>query len=94
MLRPDKALRTFPLMFGGAVHLGRFRFPPKGLRVGTEPLGARILGLDHIPDEWFIITSQRSQARVISELEKGFIPDWLRADCFEYLYNKLIQEGK
>lgn len=76
---PEKILKKIPL-FQGFVELGFGR--AQGQTVGTSPLMCRIVS-DGYPDGWFTI-SKNSQHKVMSELQSGFIPDWLRADCFEY----------
>jgi len=41
------------------------------------------------PEGWFPIQSEKSQTKIIKELEDGFIPDWLARDCFEYAWRIL-----
>jgi len=38
---------------------------------------------------WSAIQSEKSQTKIIKELEDGFIPVWLARDCFEYAWRML-----
>ena len=85
---------------GGTILFGRSSFG-NGQRVGTPPIVAKIelpdsMG-DAYPKDWFVVKSFQSMHKINQEMyahanDKGmvFIPDWLRADCFEYHYNLLL----
>tara|TARA_Y100000034_G_C6737173_1_gene326924 strand:+ start:450 stop:761 length:312 start_codon:yes stop_codon:yes gene_type:complete len=86
----------FDLYGGGRVYFGRASFG-SGQRVGTAPIVARIevpKSNGFIPSDWFVVRSFNSMHKINKEIEKTktadglvFIPDWLRADCFEWHYN-------
>jgi hypothetical protein len=83
----------FDLYSGGRVYFGRSSFG-KGQHVGTPPVMAMFQGVQSYPEDIFITSTHKSMLRIKKEMEtaKGFIPDWLRADCYEYLYETLKGE--
>ena len=80
---PDKVILMFPLLGGGKIEFG-YAVQGGGMTVGTTPLMARITvseGWGHYPDIWFRVGKEYGV--------HNFIPDWLRADCYEYAYYEL-----
>jgi hypothetical protein len=62
------------------------------MQAGPSPLMCRILVPEQIgdyPEGWFPVQSEKSQMKIIKELDDGFIPDWLARDCFEYAWRIL-----
>jgi hypothetical protein len=80
---PESVLHRFELT-QGHLELGFGR--ADGQTVGTSPLMCRIVSPGY-PDEWFS-TGCRSQHTVTRDLQKGFIPDWFRAQCYEHAWRK------
>lgn len=91
---PDKAILMFPLLGGGKIEFG-YAVQGGGMTVGTTPLMAHITvseGWGHYPDIWFCIGKEYGVVKLKSmfkENDANFIPDWLRADCYEGAYYKL-----
>jgi len=51
--------------------------------------------IGYYPDEPFIVSSKKSMHKINAEMKNNpFVPDWLRADCFEYFYKREIINGK
>lgn len=96
---PDKVLLTFPLLGGGKIEFG-YAVHGGGMTAGTNPLMGRITvseGWGHYPDDWFVIGKQYGVMKlknIFKENDTNFIPDWLRADCYEGAYYKLAAEIK
>jgi len=100
-IHPTTCDSFFDLYAGGRVYFGRASFG-KGQHVGLPPIVARIEvpeSSGHVPDGWFIVRSFNSMLKINKEMEKTktadglvFIPDWLRADCFEYHYLAIHNE--
>ena len=86
---PNQWDSYFDLVGGGRIYFGRSTFK-KGVNVGFPPLIGKFQGLTGYPDEPFIITSRRTMFKINQEMESmgGFIPEWLRGDCFEYFWRK------
>ena len=80
---PDKASNLVALNTG---HIEIGFGKPQGQIVGTAPLMCKIVS-PYYPDGWFVV-SKRSKHQLLSEVRSGFIPDWLRADCYEYHWRK------
>jgi hypothetical protein len=61
--------------------------------VGTNKIMCRIVvpkDSGDYPDIWFpVISNNSSITKLTKEVEGLFIPDWMRADCFEYAYHLL-----
>lgn len=91
---PDKVIITFPLLGGGRIDFG-YAVYGGGMTVGTTPLMARITvseGWGHYPDIWFRIGKEYGIVKLkgmFKENDANFIPDWLRADCYECAYYHL-----
>lgn len=90
---PTHTLLTFPLLGGGKIEFGH-AVPDDGMDGGTAPMMARISVSEawgHYPDIWFCISKQYSVVKLKSlfkEDSTNYIPDWLRADCYEAAYYK------
>lgn len=94
---PERALLVYTFFAGGTLEFGWAR-SNGGMSVGTNPLMARIripLSAGDYPDGWFVVSGKRSIVKLKSEFDAFggdiFLPDWLRADCFEYHYKRLTQ---
>ena len=91
---PDKVILMFPLLGGGKIEFG-YAVYGGGMTVGTTPLKARITvseGWGHYPDIWFRVGKEYGVHKLktmFKENDTNFIPDWLRADCYEYAYYEL-----
>ena len=91
---PDKVMISFRLFGGGRIDFG-YAVYDGGMSVGTSPLMGRITvteGWGHYPDGWFRIGKQCGVIKLKSEFKENdnnFLPDWLRADCYEYHYYQL-----
>ena len=75
----------------GRVQLG-WQTNVTGMQVGPPPLMCRLCiptGFGDYPEGWFPIQTEKSQTKIIKELEDGFIPVWLARDCFEYAWRIL-----
>lgn len=92
LVEPAQWDLIFDLYGCGRVYFGRSSFG-SGVRVGVSPIMAKIEGLTpDYPSEPFIISSKKAMLKISKEFENSpFIPEWLRADCFEYHYNLLLQ---
>lgn len=94
---PDKILISFPLIGGGRIEFGYAKYAG-GMTVGTAPLMGRLIvteGFGHYPDCWFKIQNQCGLIKLKSlfkEDQPNFIPEWLRADCYEGAYYRLAAE--
>jgi len=89
LIPPTQWDSYFDLFGSGRVYFARATFG-KGQRVGTAPIVAMFQGLEpYYPTEPFIVTSRDSMLKINKEMEGNRnIPDWLRADCFEYFWRK------
>jgi hypothetical protein len=86
LIEPTQWDSYFDLIGGGRVYFGRATFG-KGVRVGFPPIMAKIQGLEpYYPSQPFIVSSLKAMLKINKAMEEanGAIPDWLRADCFEY----------
>jgi len=84
LIPPKQWDSYFDLYGGGRVYFGRATFG-EGMHVGTPPIMAMFQGVEHYPDEPFIVRSKKSMLKINAEMKNNpFVPDWLRADCFEY----------
>ena len=75
----------------GRVQLG-WQTNVTGMQAGPAPLMCRILVPSQsgdYPEGWFPVQSEKSQTKIIKELDDGFIPMWLARDCFEYAWRIL-----
>jgi len=88
LIEPTQWDSYFDLHGGGRVYFGRSLFG-RGVSVGLPPIMAKLEGLTpQYPDEPFIVSSKKSMLKINREFENSpWIPDWLRADCFQYHYN-------
>jgi len=94
LIPPKQWDSYFDLYGGGRVYFGRATFG-EGMRVGTPPIMAMFQDIEYYPDEPFIVRSKRSMLKINAEMKNNpFVPDWLRADCFEYFYKREIINGK
>ena len=95
---PSSTMLTFPLLGGGRIEFG-YGSDDGGMSVCTPPLMARITvteGWGHYPDIWFCVGKDFSVMKLKSmfkENDANFIPDWLRADCYEGAYYQLINSN-
>ena len=90
LIEPTQWDSYFDLTGGGRVYFGRAAFG-KGMRVGFPSIMAKIQGLEpYYPSEPFIVSSFKAMLKINKAMEEanGAIPDWLRADCFEYHWRK------
>jgi|DEB0MinimDraft_3_1074331.scaffolds.fasta_scaffold07105_8 hypothetical protein len=94
-LIPPKQWDSFFDLYGqGRVYFGRATFG-KGMHVGMPPIMAMFQDIGYYPDEPFIVSSKKSMHKINAEMKNNpFVPDWLRADCFEYFYKREIINGK
>ncbi|NBP57116.1 hypothetical protein EBU71_11405 [bacterium] len=94
---PEKTLISFSLFGGGRIEFG-YAVYAGGMSVGTNPLMARITvspGWGIFPNLWFKISKEYGLVKlktIFKEDQQNFIPDWLRADCYEAAYYQLISE--
>ena len=91
---PDLILLSFPLCGGGYIEFG-YAAHGGGMTAGTSPMMGRITGSDYYPKCWFRIERQYGPMKlkgIFKEDSENFIPDWLRADCYEGAYKKLLME--
>jgi hypothetical protein len=94
---PEQVMLTFPLLGGGKIEFG-YAVYGGGMTAGTTPLMARITvseGWGHFPNVWFRIGKEYGAMKLKSIFKEdgtNFIPDWLRADCYEGAYYKLVAE--
>lgn len=94
---PDKILLSFKLIGGGKIEFGYAKYTG-GMTVGTAPLMARITvaeGWGDVPNIWFKIGKEYSLLKIKNFFKEdmgNFIPDWLRADCYEGAYYRLLME--
>ena len=97
---PDQAVLTYPIFAGGTLEFGYAR-SGGGMSVGTNPLMARVQvppesGGVGVPAGWFVVQKERSITKLRAHFDGEkiscgavFIPDWLRADLYEFHYRKL-----
>ena len=96
-LDPELILLSFPLYGGGTIEFG-YAKRGGGMSVGTAPMMGRIIiphSYGHYPDCWFKIQNQYGIHKlkgIFKEDQINFIPDWLRADCYEGAYYRLVAE--
>ncbi len=87
-----KILLSFSLYGGGKIDFG-YAVYNGGMRVGTAPLMGRISTSSGLyPDIWFKISREYGLTKlktIFKEEQQNFIPDWLRADCYEGAYYEL-----
>jgi len=94
---PEQLMATFPLLGGGKIEFG-YAVYGGGMIAGINPLMARITvseGCGHYPNVWFRIGKEYRAMKlknIFKEDDTNFIPDWLRADCYEGAYYKLYAE--
>lgn len=94
---PEQIMLTFTLLGGGKIEIG-YAVYGGGMVAGTSPLMARITaseGWGHYPNVWFRIDKQYGVMKlknIFKEDGTNLIPDWLRADCYEAAYYKLVTE--
>ena len=94
---PDLILLSFPIVGGGYIDFG-YASRGGGMTAGTAPMMGRINinnGYGHYPNCWFRIERQYGLMKlkgIFKEDQENFIPDWLRADCYEGAYKKLLLE--
>jgi hypothetical protein len=91
---PDLILLSYPLCGGGTIDFG-FAARCSGMTAGTAPMMGRITGSEHYPKYWFRIERQYGLMKLKSLFrghQENFVPDWLRADCYEGAYKKLLLE--
>ena len=68
------------------------------MTAGTAPMMGRIQIPKHsgdYPEFWFVVGRQYSLIKLktlFKQNEANFIPDWLRAACYEGAYKKLLLE--
>ena len=94
LIEPAQWDSYFDLLGGGRVYFGRAAFG-KGVRVGFPPIVAKIQGLEpHFPSKPFVVSSRRAMFKINKAMEEasGTIPDWLRADCFEFHWKEACLE--
>lgn len=90
IIEPTQWDSYYDLVVGGRVYFGRSTFG-EGLKVGLPPIVAKFEGLEpDYPSELFVIKSYKIMLAINKEMtnSSGFIPDWLRADCYEYFWNQ------
>jgi len=94
---PNKVILTFSLLGGGKIEFG-YAVYGGGMTAGTAPLMARITVSEswgHYPDVWFRVGKEYGIVKlksIFKEEDTNFIPDWLRADCYEGAYYRLVAE--
>ena len=93
-LIPPKQWDSFYDLYGGGrVYFGRTTFG-EGQHAGIPPIVAKFEGLEpHFPSEPFVIETYNSMFKINKSMEEAggqfqVIPDWLRADCYEYFWRK------
>lgn len=92
---PDLILLSFPLLGGGKIDFG-YAKRGGGMSAGTAPMMGRIIiphSYGHYPDCWFKIQNGYGIHKlkgIFKEDQPNFIPDWLRADCYEGAYYRLV----
>lgn len=88
---PKTVLLTFSLLGGGKIEFGHSE-KDGGMTTGTAPMMARITVSEawgHYPSLWFRISKEYGVVKLKSlfkEESTNYIPDWLRADCYEAAY--------
>lgn len=94
LIEPAQWDSFFDLHGGGRVYFGRSSFGSR-VRAGLPPIMAKIEGLTpQYPDKPFIV-SKKSMLRINREFENSpWVPDWLRADCFQYHYKAILRKAK
>ena len=94
---PDLILLSFPLYGGGTLEFG-YAARGGGMTAGTAPMMGRISipeSWGRYPSCWFKIERQYGIHKlkgIFKEDQPNFIPDWLRADCYEGAYYRLVME--
>ena len=94
---PELILLSFPLIGAGSIEFG-YAKQGGGMTVGTAPMMGRInvpANWGHYPNCWFKIQNQYGIHKlkgIFKEDEPNYIPDWLRADCYEGAYYRLVAE--
>lgn len=92
LIPPEQWDSFFDLYSGGRIYFGRSSFG-KGMHVGLPPIMAKIEGISYYPEEPFVVSSRKSMFKINKEMnDSPFIPDWLRADCFEYFWRRKIND--
>jgi hypothetical protein len=94
-LDPEETLVRFELYGSGSIEFGYAR-RGTGQTVGTAPLMAKVeIPIQSwgkkVPNGWFVVRSKRSLVNALKcfkESEANFLPDWLRADLFEFYFYK------
>jgi len=94
---PTKIEHTYKIQPVGKLEIGIGTYGG-GMTVGLAPVMARILVPDtnYFPTGWFVIQQYKTLHRTKMALDEApvyngemFLPDWLRADCFEYHYKQM-----
>ena len=75
---------------GGRIYFGLSSFKNGMQRVGDPPILAKFEGVQNMPEDVFVISSYKSihLLKLLMEKTRGFIPDVIRADCFEFLWRE------